>query len=464
MRPSLYTLPSLLLFTACTVKGINLTAALTDSGSDGSTTDTPGTTTDATTDAISDATSDATSDSTTGTTGEPTSTSPITGDSSGSTTSDDTTDSTTSTTGEPSGRPLDILFVIDNSGSMADEQSRLAAGADALLAAAGDRDLRIGFTTTDMGNPRCVAAMNTPENGAMSTASCRERVADGEFMFNLQDFSASCLQNCQHESWTITPTAVDDTQQLAARPWFERTAGVANVDVPLAEAIACSLPQGVAGCGFESHLEALRAAVTRAQTPGDPQLAFIRPDADLTLVFLTDEMDCSFTPEFDEIFTTNKVFWNDPFDPAPTSSMCLRAGVDCQGDPSMYSGCPAVNRDTTGAITPDPNQAVLRPVADYTALLNELQAQKSGGALVRMIAIAGVPVGFEDGSAELVLADSPDPEFQQNFGIGPGCVDGDQTAVPPLRLLDVGQSFGAATFFSICESTFDKALAAAAAG
>lgn len=432
MRTIVYSLPTLLLATACTIKGVSLTASIdvTESGGD---------------------TDGATSDGTT--------TSQISGDP-GET--DGSPDGSTTVEPPPAERPLDILFVVDNSGSMSEEQSRLAKSAAALLAAAGDRDLRVGITTTDVGNPRCPNAVTTPEAGAFSTASCRERVAAGEFAFNTEDFSSACLERCSHDTLTIAPTITAEDPVAKPRPWFERTAGVANVDVPLVEAIACSMPQGVAGCGFESPLEAMWLATARARTEGEAQFGFLRPEADLMVVILTDEMDCSSSPGGAEIFTTNKIFWNDPSDPAPTSAVCYHAGVQCQITPDGTT-CEAINRDLTGSTNADPGAAVLVPVTYYTNVLEALQEDKVGGATVEMIVIGGVPPGFEDGSAELDIDTDPAPPFDADFGVGPGCVDGDNFAIPPLRLLDVGQGFGNAKFFSICDTSFDKALTAAGA-
>lgn len=432
MRLLVYSLPTLLILGACTIKGVNLTALETEGGVDESTGDpTDGTTTSQ---ISGNPGSDATSE---GTTSEPT---------------DETT------TGAPSARPLDLLFIVDNSGSMSEKQARLAASAQALVDAAGDRDIRVGITTTDVGNPRCPNATYTPEVGVMSTASCRERVAADEFVFNGSDLSSACLDHCAHETLTVTPTTTAEDPALKARPWFERTAGIANVNVPLDEAISCSVLQGVAGCGFESPLAAMELALTRAMTASEAQHGFIRAEADLKIVILTDEMDCSYEPAAAEIFTTNDIFWN-PDDPAPTSAVCFRAGSQCQLTPDAFE-CHAIDRDLTGAITDDPSAAVLRPVSVYVDALNAIKDGKTGGATVQMIVIAGVPPGFEN-TGELEDIPPPSPEYELDFGVTPGCVDGTAYAVPPLRILDVGQGFGAAKFFSICEPDFDAALGAA---
>src|SRR5262245_53839080 len=51
----------------------------------------------------------------------------------------------------PPAEPVDVLFVVDNSGSMADEQDRLAAAFPAFLAALQpDADLHVAIVTTDL--------------------------------------------------------------------------------------------------------------------------------------------------------------------------------------------------------------------------------------------------------------------------------------------------------------------------
>jgi hypothetical protein len=431
------------LVTACELKGVTLTGG--DTGEETTTTSAgPGTTND--------------ESSASGTTViDPT------GD------TDDTTESGTSTTGEPPApvTAVDILFVIDNSGSMARHQSLLASSMPALLADLDDLDLRIAVTTTDVGNPRCAPASTTPEGGKFVLRSCVEAAAEGQFMFNGEDFSSACTNKCALSDFTITPTPTALDPEPRARHWLERTSGSLNVDADLVDALACALPQGVAGCGFESPLEAMAKALELtgfADTLSN--YGFLRPEADLRIIFVTDEADCSYVPEFADIFTTNETFWHDPDSPAPTSAVCFNAGVKCEGAGPTYSSCESADFASDGALTPDPEQAVLRPVAHYVQVLQDIQATKTGGASVQLFAIAGVPIGFETGNVPLVYADDPDPLQQELFGIGPGCVvpnDSTAVAIPPTRLLDFAGAVGTPQFYSICDSSFDAAMAAAGA-
>ncbi|MCY1071670.1 hypothetical protein OV090_43400 [Nannocystis sp. RBIL2] len=382
-----------------------------------------------------------------------------------------TTSATTgepTTTGGPSGtNAIDVLFVIDNSGSMADEQARLAKNIAALVNT--ERDLRIGVTTTDAGNPRCPSAQTTPENGAMATLSCIERVAKGEFSFNMEDFSYACTDVCDRGAFDLVPTPTSLEPEPEVRPWFERTGGVTNLadeGLSLVQALQCALPRGVNGCGFESQLESMRMALVRSMDANQPEYGFLRPEADLVVVLLTDEVDCSYNPAFKSIFQDNKIFWENQDRPDATSAVCFNAGVRCEGGAPTYTACPATNHDIEGEPHVADDDAVLWPVSRYTGLLADIQASKTGGARVRLLAIAGVPVGFETGDVPLVFEDDPDPADQELFGIGPGCVlanpqdpDFPQVARPPVRMLEVGASLGPLEFHSICQDDYSALLA-----
>ncbi len=382
-------------------------------------------------------------------------------------TGDETGDETT--TGEPGPvEGVDILFVIDNSGSMAGHQQRLTTAIPALVAplSAAGLDLRIAVTTTDVGNPRCPAATYKPENGALQARSCRQGVAEGEWQFGDSDFSANCLDTCAHETITFAPTATEADPQPAARPWIEWSDGAGNIDVPLNEALACVLPQGVAGCGFESPLEGMYLALSRTQDPADPSYGFLRTNADLLVVIVSDESDCSGAPDGTEIFTSNKVFWNDPEDPAPTSALCWNAGMQCTGGPGTYDDCVAADHDLGGMVTDDPAQAVLHPVSRYQGVLSTVlagKAQAGSKAKVHVAAIAGVPVGYPGNP--LVFADG-EPEVQANFGIGPGCESAGAIAAPPGRIRELVEQTAplGPGLFSICAPSFDSSLASLADG
>ena len=104
------------------------------------------------------------------------------------------------------------------------------------------------------------------------------------------------------------------------------TTNTGSVDLPTA--LKCISLVGTSGCGFEHQLESVYKAL---HDPVPENEGFLRSDALLVVVFLTDEDDCSGTPD------------DTLFDPSPdgvaafgpaTSFRCTQFGIAC-GDPAM---------------------------------------------------------------------------------------------------------------------------------
>ena len=74
-------------------------------------------------------------------------------------------------------RKLDILLVVDNSGSMMDEQENLAGKLDPLLEAVRDSDWQIAVTTTDARD--CVTKIITAANKSAFASTIRGLGTDG---------------------------------------------------------------------------------------------------------------------------------------------------------------------------------------------------------------------------------------------------------------------------------------------
>ena len=379
-------------------------------------------------------------------------------------------------------RDVDLLFVIANSASMAPAQARLMQGIAALVEVLEgeevDANYRIAVTTTDSGNPRCPPATTKPESGSLVLSSCLDRVDQGEFAVNGEDLAFACTDACSKRDadLRVLGTATDRDPQEAPRKWVERSEGRRNIDGvgSTAEALRCYLPQGVAGCGFASPLESMYRALARSMDEAsETNYEFVRDRAQLAVVLVSDGSDCSYQPASEEIFTTDKVFWSDPDDLAPTRAICWRAGVACTGTGPTYSECHAQSHDRTGAATEDAEAAVLRPVHKYIEFLKEIERQKQQideRQRVKVSLITGVPVGYEDFAAEIRYEDAADANYQENFGIGPGCVLGasDQAAAaaaPPVRERELAEAFandGARPLYSICQFDYSAALAAIA--
>ncbi|MEM7155306.1 MAG: hypothetical protein AAF799_20830 [Myxococcota bacterium] len=361
------------------------------------------------------------------------------------------------TQGEP--ETLDsvsLLVVLDNSGTMGEEQGTLSFSMRAVPAAldALGVNWRMGITTTDNGNPWCQGT--GPEGGALRLTSCRSRPA--EFVFNgAMDIDAFeiCEVPCppEWETIEIEPSGIFDDPTPAVRPWVESMGGQTNLPEGLfyEDAVECLLPQGINGCGFESPLESMRSAIRRAQTPGDPNYGFLPPGSLLVVLIVTDEVDCSYNPSHETIFLPEgeRVFWSDPDAAAPTSAVCWNAGVACDG-----ADCRPENFDPSGGVV-DPataeNDAVLYPLTRYS---NELAALDDAV----MVTINGIQPGgtvqYEPGT---------DQDFLRNFGIGAGCTSSAGPAVPPVRIRQLAATVNgdvASNQVSICQAEYDDAVEA----
>ena len=373
------------------------------------------------------------------------------------------------------GTSVDFLFVIDNSGSMAPHQVKLNAGIDELFERLDDAgvDFRMGFTTTDSGNPWCPAGTTTPEHGTLVLSPCEERL--GDFVFNggeVDTRDLACTSQCDLDAaaLAITPTITYSDSNEIARPWLQRIGGQTNLpaDTPIADAFKCFAPQGINGCGFESQLESMHLALARSQDQSGDAYGFIGDDAMLAVVILTDEADCSTNQDWSEIFEQdgNRVFWEDPSTSFPSSAVCWNAGVECLGDPSAYDSCEPVDRDVDGNLAADPSDAVLHPLDRYRGMLTGLLEQKwqyNSGQELLLTLIAGVEGGGGGASEDwsVTYADSPDPDTQLAWGIAPGCTDADgNIAVPPVRMRALAEEFPTVGLYSTCAPDYGEAMAA----
>lgn len=363
-------------------------------------------------------------------------------------------------------REVDILFVIDNSYSMGDEQARLSANfqnfIERLEADKTQANYRIAITTTDTGNPRCGGDTDGSEYGAFVLSSCVDRLENFEASDGTIAVEA-CEDYCSAAFSGVQPltTALYQDGDEASRPWIESLGGVSNLPEQMSttQAFQCYGPQGVSGCGYESPLEATKRALSRTQDRNDPSYGFLRDGAILAVVVVTDEADCSTAPGSDSIFlpSGDRAFWEDPESFSPTSAVCWNAGVTCDD-----TGCQSANYTAEGDLTSEPGKAVMEPVDTYVDFLRTI---KGNDDPVMVSVIAGVPEGYP--AQAIPYGDSDDPEFQEDYGIGAGCTSMDGgTAIPPVRLKEFADQFKATgvetNLFSICAENYTPALDALA--
>jgi hypothetical protein len=379
------------------------------------------------------------------------------------------------TDGDGCAEKLDILVVIDNSGSMGEEQTSLTGAFPSLIHGLDQAgvDWRLAVTTTDNSNIWCPEMTSSPESGRFVFSSCTTRLDD--FVLgndvDVKDLACNSVCNLEADQLEALPTTTADDPVAKPRPWLQREGGQLNLPdgIDAGEALRCLIPQGVNGCGFEQQLESMRLALARTSNANAPEGGFMRDDASLLVLLVSDETDCSVRPEHEEaVFSADgdRVFWTDPSASFPTSAVCWNAGIECSGDPSNYDDCVATNKNVMGQPS-TPGQAVLFPVTRYTNTLEMIEDSKRAidpGADVAVLAIAGVGA---DGTITYADVTDTDPTFQDSFGIGPGCTGPNPldpgspvTAVPPGRMREVAEQLSTEPFGSICGDDYEEFMLA----
>lgn len=363
-----------------------------------------------------------------------------------------------------------LLVVVDDSSSMGpDRQARLAAAMPAFLAELDAYPnpvaLRVGVTTTSHSGPGCDPAL--ADDGALQLRSCLERADDfaapagpTEEPIPADAAARACASVCDLPQLRSVPSAVDGTEPRS-RPWLERYGRWTNLegDVDFAEALACAIPQGLRGCDFEAPLRSATAALWRGLDPDDPAGGFASQPGALSVLVVTDEDDCSVADAWGTVLDPDgsRRFWSDPEAEAPTSAVCWNAGVVCEGGPGTYDSCAPANIDTAEHVDVPADNAVLTPVVGFLHDLQDIDDARFEGSLAVWSAFTEIAVigGVPPGGADLVYTDGQDdPAYALRYGVGPGCLDADEAAVPPARLLD-----GATAAYSACDDDYGPALA-----
>ena len=172
---------------------------------------------------------------------------------------------------------LDLVFMIDNSPSMAPKQDKLRAQFPKLIEALknpGDGalpDLRIAIIDSDLGT-----------GGAYANGSCGPNFANDNSLYGDQGkFRMIGASGC----------GVTD----GSARWLEYRGGApVNFTGDISAVFACLAGNlGTLGCGMEQQLLSYEFALVAGGLGNELQQTMIRPGAYLGLVFLSDEDDCS---------------------------------------------------------------------------------------------------------------------------------------------------------------------------
>jgi hypothetical protein len=306
-------------------------------------------------------------------------------------------------------RELDVLFVVDNSGSMLQEQTALASGFGRFTEALKDQEgqlpgLHLGVVSSNVGTGPAGgggdACAGQGDDGALLVPETCAALTDGSRF--IRDLPAA---------------------------GGEREVNYAGT---LAEQFGCMAQLGVHGCGFEQHFESMR----RALGVQGLNAGFLRPAASLAVVIVADEDDCSaydrtiFDPSQDDRTSVLGEL---------SSFRCFEFGVECAPE----GGERALGPRTDCA--PEEDSPYIESVSSYVDFLRGLKADPDK-VFVSAITGDSAPVVVEEDISKTPpeLAVAPTCTICPG-GATSGCsaFDALVSAAPAIRMQALVDAFGA---------------------
>jgi hypothetical protein len=307
---------------------------------------------------------------------------------------------------------LDLVFVVDNSNSMAPKQRAFAQSLGTFFTALANRpggmpDLRVAVVSTDVGA------------GASSLPGCAPGGMRGRFVRG---------GNCG---------------LAAGAPWLTAAKGGANAEL-LSARVGCIVESlGVVGCGHEHTLQATRLALTPGVNPENE--GFVRAEAHLAIVIISDEDDCS-APFNASLFSQPRPGQAESLRCATEGHVCAGSAPETRTFSMELSRCEAAQHDR-----------VLLGVNEFVNSLMSLKPQRTNAVSVAVI--AGWPLPGESGTYRIGPRRYDDGT--EVIDLLEACRSMLGTATPALRLKAFADAFGPRGLFaSICQSPSEVMLKA----
>ncbi len=315
-------------------------------------------------------------------------------------------------------RDIDILFVVDNSKSMADKQTNLVTNFPDFINVlqgipGGLPNVHIGVVSSDMGG-------NATQDGpATGVSGCNGRGDNGALRTDP----------------SITGSFISDVDPTGSGTRTKNYTG------DLATAFTQIARVGDTGCGFEQHLESMRKALTNPANG-----SFLRPSAYLAVIFIADEDDCSFSraaglgPESAALGTLQ-------------SFRCTRFGVTCEQGGATTDAMKQVG--SKGQCHPNESSQYLESVQTYVQFLKSLKPADKD-----MVIVAGIMGTIEPFQVEMR---PPQGQTVAEPALAHSCsyagAEGIQFADPPVRLKFLLDQFpGRSAFTTICQRNLSDGL------
>ncbi|MES1172424.1 MAG: hypothetical protein ABUL77_04230 [Bacteroidota bacterium] len=239
---------------------------------------------------------------------------------------------------------------------------------------------------------------------------------------------------------------------------FIRSAGgVNNFTGDISDVFTCIALLGDSGCGFEHQFESTRQALRKAADAGDPDNGgFLRPNANLAIVMLTNEDDCSVSAD-STLFDPSSLSVTDPSGLGGLQSYrCNEFGHLCGGRRPPHT-LPA-SMTLEGCVAAE-GKGRLTTVGEFVDFLRGIKPGQPDKVFVAAIAGPATPYAVEPGV--FVLGDGS-RETQPRVAHSCQQTTGEY-ADPGVRIKQWVDAFGAnGTFQPICADDFKPALVAIA--
>ena len=217
-----------------------------------------------------------------------------------------------------------------------------------------------------------------------------------------------------------------------------------NFDGDIESAFSCIAPLGITGCGFEHQLQSVRVALDPDLMPPENR-GFLREEAILAIILLTDEDDCS-APADTTLFDPSQTLVSDPLGPL-TSYRCNEFGHLCNGQRPPRTAASNLQNCHSA------EDGRLIKVSELVAFFKNLKANPND---VMVAAVTGPATPYSVTLVAPTTRRGPGPAVPT---IVPSCMSANGTAAPAVRIKDFVDAFGDnGTFLSICADDFSPVM------
>lgn len=341
-------------------------------------------------------------------------------------------------------KDLDILFVIDNSATMVAKQRALVETIPQLVKRleASQLNYHVGVTTSDVGttpSPGIFWSGGSPscntykgDDGLLQAIPCSQRPGLSA------EAKAACAALCPDDRF-VPPqgqryvSRIDGVSNLPADFRIDPLTGVRR-DFGPENALRCMAFVGDTGCGVTAPLEASKRALDGHLSENS---GFLRPNSRLTVVYLSDEDDCSVQMS-GRAFNNPAVRNCDPampgaFDCFNVEHRCFASAMACSESmltPGLKTNCQ------------ERTDSYLEPLDKYRRFFANLRP-------VSNLALSGIwplPSGGNGGRIEVVQrGGTGSPSLELDRDAGAACRSGTSptiTGSAQHRLSRLSQMFG----------------------